>query len=67
MERISFSSLTIDELEVRSLDGTAVVTGKATAQGRSADGPYQGQYSFMDVYVKKVGGWQAILSAVNRA
>src|SRR5688572_27785605 len=65
-ERISFKSLAIAEMDVRVLDGTAVVTGKATAIGRSLDGPYTGQYSFMDVYIKKSSGWKAILSAVNR-
>jgi len=55
------------EIEVRVIDGTAVVTGKASADGRSRDGSYKGQYSFMDVYMKKSAGWQAILSAVNRA
>jgi ketosteroid isomerase-like protein len=65
--RISFRTLVIDEIEVRVIDSTAVVTGKATADGRSQDGPYKGQYSFMDVYLKKSSGWQAILSAVNRA
>ena len=66
-ERVSFKSLVIDEVEVRVIDNTAVVTGKATADGRSQDGPYKGQYSFMDVYLRKPSGWQAILSAVNRA
>ena len=66
-ERVSFKSLVIDEIEVRVIDGTAVVTGKATADGRSKDGPYKGQYTFMDVYLRKRAGWQAILSAVNRA
>ena len=65
--RVSFKSLVIDEMDVRVLEGTAVVTGKATADGRSQDGPYKGQYSFMDVYLKKSSGWKAILSAVNRA
>ena len=65
--RISFKSLVIDEIDVRVIDNTAVVTGKATADGGSSDGPYKGQYSFMDVYLKKRSGWQAILSAVNRA
>jgi hypothetical protein len=49
------------------MDNTAVVMGRATANGQSQDGPYEGQYSFMDVYLKKPAGWQAILSAVNRA
>ena len=66
-ERVTFKSLVIDEIEVRVIEGTAVVTGKATADGRSEDGPYKGQYSFMDVYLRKSSGWQAILSAVNRA
>ncbi|MFN2510107.1 MAG: nuclear transport factor 2 family protein [Pyrinomonadaceae bacterium] len=66
-ETVSFKSLVIDELEVRVLDNTAVVTGKATADGRSKDGTYKGQYSFMDVYLRRSTGWQAILSAVNRA
>ena len=66
-ERVSFKSLVIDEMDVRVVDGTAVVTGKATANGHSQDGPYTGQYSFMDVYLKKSSGWKAILSAVNRA
>lgn len=64
---VSFKSLVIDEIEVRVIDNTAVVTGKATADGRSKGEPYKGQYSFMDVYVRKSAGWQAILSAVNRA
>jgi ketosteroid isomerase-like protein len=64
--QVSFKSLAIDEIEVRVIDGTAVVTGKATADGRSKEGSYKGQYSFMDVYLKKSKGWQAILSAVNR-
>jgi ketosteroid isomerase-like protein len=66
-QRVSFKSLVIDEIDVRVIDDTAVVTGKATADGRSQDGPYKGQYSFMDVYLRKRSGWQAILSAVNRA
>ena len=66
-ERVLFKSLVIDEIEVRVIESTAVVTGKATADGRSKDGPYKGQYSFMDVYLRKSTGWQAILSAVNRA
>jgi ketosteroid isomerase-like protein len=65
--RVAFKSLAIDEIEVRVIDNTAVVTGKATADGRSEDGPFMGQYSFMDVYLKKNGRWHAILSAVNRA
>lgn len=65
--RVSFKSLVIDEIDVRVIDSTAVVTGKATADGRSKDGSYKGQYSFMDVYLRKSTGWQAILSAVNRA
>lgn len=66
-ERVTFKSLAIDEIEVRVIDNTAVVTGKATADGRSQDGLYKGQYSFMDVYLRKRSGWQAILPAVNRA
>ena len=65
--RVSFKSLVLDEIDVRVIEGTAVVTGKATADGRSPDRSYKGQYSFMDVYLKKSSGWQAILSAVNRA
>ena len=65
--RVSFQALVIDEIEVRVIESTAVVTGKATADGRSQDGPYKGQYSFMDVYLRKNTGWRAILSAVNRS
>ena len=66
-DRVSFKSLVIDEINVRVIEGSAVATGKATADGRSLDGPYKGQYSFMDVYVRKDSGWQAILSIVNQA
>ena len=65
--RVSFNSLVLDEIDVRVIEGTAVVMGKATANGSSPDRSYEGQYSFMDVYLKKSSGWQAILSAVNRA
>jgi hypothetical protein len=66
-DRVSFKSLVIDEVSVQIIEGSAVVTGKATADGRSLDGPYKGQYSFMDVYVRKDSNWQAILSIVNRS
>jgi ketosteroid isomerase-like protein len=66
-DRVSFKSLVIDEIKVRVIEGSAVVTGKATADGRSLEGPYTGQYSFMDVYIRKDSNWQAILSIVNRA
>jgi ketosteroid isomerase-like protein len=66
-DRVSFKSLAIDEIKVRVIDGAAVATGKATADGRSLEGPYKGQYSFMDVYIRKDSDWQAILSIVNRA
>lgn len=66
-DRVSFKSLVIDEIKVRVIEGSAVVTGRATADGRSLDGPYKGQYSFVDVYIRKDSGWQAILSIVNRA
>ncbi|MEW6734973.1 MAG: nuclear transport factor 2 family protein [Acidobacteriota bacterium] len=64
--KISFEYLAINQLEVRINDDIAVVSGKATAKGRSEKGSYNGQYSFTDVYVKRQGYWQAILSAVNR-
>lgn len=66
-DRVSFKSLVIDKIKVQVFEGSAVVTGKATADGRSLDGAYKGQYSFMDVYIRKHSNWQAILSIVNRA
>jgi ketosteroid isomerase-like protein len=66
-DRVSFKSLVLDEVNVSVMENSAVVTGKATADGRSPDGPYKGQHSFMDVYIKKASSWQAILSLVNRA
>lgn len=65
--RISFKSLVINEMNVSVIEGTAVVTGKATANGYSVDGPYKGEHSFMDVYIRKGSNWQTILSIVNHA
>jgi hypothetical protein len=39
-DRVSFKSLVIDEMEVRVMEGTAVVMGKATAHGHALGSVY---------------------------
>src|SRR5438105_3130718 len=64
---IAFDTLMIDEMDIKIFEDTAITNGKATAKGRAIKGKYDGQYSFMDVYLKRQGTWIVILSTVSLA
>ena len=51
------------DVKVRVYGDTAVATGGANEIGKRADGkPYTEGYMWMDVFVKRKGRWQAVVS-----
>ena len=56
-----YDAFELDQLEVRLYGETAVVTGRSTPKGTTADGqPITGQFRFLRVWVKRGGRWQAV-------
>jgi ketosteroid isomerase-like protein len=59
--KTTYEALDVDDLEVRIYGETAVVTGRTTPKGRTAQGtPMRGQYRFLRVWVQRDGQWQIV-------
>jgi hypothetical protein len=50
----------VDQLDIRLYDGTAVVTGRWSASGRNGVDPFDYQARFLSVWVKEDGRWQNV-------
>jgi ketosteroid isomerase-like protein len=55
---------TIQRLDVFE-NGTAIVSGMGTIQGRDKDGAYETTYASSNVLIKRKGQWQAVASHVS--
>ena len=62
---LAVEAINLDDLQVRLFGDTAIAYGLATVKGRSKEGRYDGQYSYLDVYARRQGRWQAVLTTVN--
>lgn len=50
----------VDQLDIRLFDATAVVTGRWSASGRNGAAPFDCQARFLSVWVKEDGRWQNV-------
>ena len=62
---LRFESTESDNVKVRVVGDTAVVTGRSTFRGRYKGWPMTGRYQYTDVLVKRSGSWQAISSHIT--
>lgn len=61
----TFESAATDELLVRVIGDTGVLTGRATVKGKLANGTdISGPYRFMQVFVKQKGEWRVAAASV---
>jgi hypothetical protein len=59
--KTTYESYDVDDLAVRIYGETAVVTGRTTPRGKTAQGkPMSGQYRFLRVWVRRNGDWRAV-------
>jgi ketosteroid isomerase-like protein len=59
--RTRYDAYDVDDLAVRIYGDTAVVTGRLSPKGRTAQGqPITGQYRYLRVWVKRQGRWQVV-------
>jgi ketosteroid isomerase-like protein len=59
--RTRYDAYDVDDLAIRIYGDTAVVTGRTSPKGRTAQGqPITGQYRYLRVWVKRQGRWQAV-------
>ena len=59
--RTRYDAYDVDDLAIRIYGDTAVVTGRTTPRGRTAQGqPISGRYRYLRVWVKRQGRWQAV-------
>ena len=59
--RTRYDAYDVDDLAVRSYGDTAVVTGRTSPRGVTAKGePIGGRYSYIHVWVRRQGRWQAV-------
>jgi len=54
------------DVVVRLYDDTAIVAAYGEAKGRSGNEPFNVQYRYIDVWVKRRGVWQAVATQVTR-
>jgi ketosteroid isomerase-like protein len=59
--RTRYDAYDVDDLAIRIYGDTAVVTGRTSPKGRTAQGqPISGHYRYLRVWVKRQGVWQAV-------
>ena len=58
--RVRIASFVLGDLKVQVHGETAVVTGRNTLKGTFEGMDISGSYRFTDVFVKRVGRWQAV-------
>jgi ketosteroid isomerase-like protein len=59
--RTRYDAYDVDDLAIRVYGDTAVVTGRTSPRGVTAQGkPISGQYRYLRVWVKRQGRWQAV-------
>jgi ketosteroid isomerase-like protein len=63
----AFESVEIENMRVRLAGDAALVTGIVTLKARSRAGGYNGQFGVIDVYMKREGRWQLVLSTGEHA
>lgn len=56
--RVSLEAHEVSEVQVRVFGSTAVVTGRARMRGEAAHRAFDGELSYMDVWVRGPGGWR---------
>lgn len=63
---LHFNAIAVRSMQIRVFDDTAVVVGIIWLEGRAGESDYRGEYSFFDVYLRRAGGWRAVLSSGDR-
>ena len=63
---IKFDSLEISEVNVQEFGGVGIVTGKLVEKARYKSSDLSGSYRFLDVWVKRNGGWQNVAGQETR-
>jgi len=63
----AFESIEIEGIQVRLAGDAALVTGLVTLKARARAGGYNGQFGVVDVYMKRAGRWQLVLSTGEHA
>jgi ketosteroid isomerase-like protein len=58
--QLKFERMQFDDQRVRVYGETAVVTGRATTEGRGPQGEISGRFRYTRVYVKRNGQWQLV-------
>jgi ketosteroid isomerase-like protein len=59
--RTRYDAYDVDDLAIRVYGDTAVVTGRTSPRGVTAQGKsISGQYRYLRVWVKRLGRWQAV-------
>lgn len=63
----AFESVGMENVRVRLAGDAALVTGLVTLKARARAGGYNGQFGVIDVYMKRQGRWQLVLSTGEHA
>ncbi|HZS43811.1 MAG TPA: nuclear transport factor 2 family protein [Blastocatellia bacterium] len=64
---LKIESLDIDDLRVKITGNVATADVFLTIKAKSTEGGYNGQYHTVDVYEKREGRWQAVVSGAKPA
>jgi ketosteroid isomerase-like protein len=60
--KLKFTSYRLEDLKVRLYSDVAVVTGNNTVKATFQDHDISGLYRFTDVFVKRSGRWQCVVT-----
>ena len=63
---IALTEMTPSEMNVRTYDGAAVITGRSTIKANVKGEKVSGEYRFTDVWIKQDNRWLAVASQVTR-
>ena len=63
---LTIDPYTVDEFEVRLLGDTALLSGRTRMTGSFEGKPFESNYRYIDVYVRRGGTWKIVSVQITR-
>ncbi|HEV7608268.1 MAG TPA: nuclear transport factor 2 family protein [Steroidobacteraceae bacterium] len=64
--RLSIDPYTVEEFTVRLYGDTALLSGRTHMTGRYDDKPFESNYRYIDIYVRKGGSWKIVSVQITK-
>jgi ketosteroid isomerase-like protein len=64
--KLMINPYTVEDFEVRLYGDTALLSGRTRMTGKYDDKPFESNYRYIDIYVRKAGKWQIVSVQITK-